>query len=66
MTIAKLDDESNTIYNFRVSFINSFSIDYPNLTEKDYVKYSKIAANIKFKECRYDSINYNKVKKYII
>ena len=66
MTITKLDDESNTIYNFRVSFINSFSIDYPNLTEKDYIKYSKIAANIKFKECRYDIINYNKVKKYII
>tara|TARA_Y100000590_G_scaffold462398_1_gene626410 strand:- start:1104 stop:1301 length:198 start_codon:yes stop_codon:yes gene_type:complete len=65
MTIAKLDDESNNVYNFRVDFINSFSIDYPNLTEKDYIKYSKIAANIKFKECRYDSINYNKIKKYI-
>ena len=66
MTITKLDDESNTIYNFRVSFINAFSIDYPNLTEKDYIKYSKIVANIKFKECRYDSINYITVKKYII
>ena len=65
MNIIKQDDESNTVYDYRVSFINSFSIDYPNLTEKDYIKYSKIAANIKFKECRYDSINYNKVKKYI-
>ena len=66
MNITKLDDESNNVYNFRVNFINAFSIDYPNLTEKEYIKYSKIAANIKFKECRYDSINYNKVKKYII
>lgn len=65
MNIIKQEDESNTVYNYRVSFINSFSIDNPNLSDKDYIKYSKIAANIKFKECRYDSINYNKVKKYL-
>lgn len=65
MNINKLDDESQTVYNFRVSFINSFSIDHPNLSEKDYIKYSKIAAYIKFKKCRYDSINFNKVKKYL-
>ena len=64
MNIKKLDDESNTVYNYRITFINNFSLDYPNLTDKN-IKYSKIAANIKFKECRYDSINYNKVKKYL-
>ena len=65
MNITKLDDESNTVYNYRITFINNFSLDYPDLTEKEYIKYSKIAANIKFKECRYDSINFNKVKKYL-
>jgi|AACY02.1.fsa_nt_gi hypothetical protein len=65
MTIPKLDDESETIYNYRISFINLFSQENPNLSQKEYIKFSKIAANIKFKECRYDSINYNKVKKYL-
>ena len=65
MNLIKLDDESNTVYNYRFSFINLFSIDYPNLSDKEYVKFSKIAANIKFKDCIYDSINYNKVKKYL-
>jgi len=66
MNITKLDDESNTVYTFRVNFINQFSIDNPELKEKDYIRFSKLAANIKFKECKYDYINYNKVKKYII
>lgn len=65
MNIIKLDDESETVYKYRVSFINLFSIDYPNLSDKEYIKFSKIAANIKFKECKYDSINYHKVKKYL-
>lgn len=63
--IERFVDESNTVYNFRISFINKFSEDNPELKEKDYIRYSKIASNIKFKECRYDPINYNKVKKYL-
>ena len=65
MNIPKMTDESNTIYNFRISFINKFSTDNPNLNEKDYIKFSKIASNIKYKDCRYDRINYNKIKKYL-
>lgn len=63
--IERFVDESNNVYNFRVSFINKFSENNPELKEKDYIRFSKIAANIKFKECRYDPINYNKVKKYL-
>ena len=63
--IERFVDESNTVYNFRVNFINKFSEDNPELKEKDHIKYSKIASNIKFKDCRYDKINYNKVKKYL-
>ena len=61
----RLIDESNTIYNYRVKFYEKFSNDNPTLKKKEYVKYSKIAANIKFKECKYDQINFNKVKKYL-
>jgi len=65
MNIVRFIDESNIVYNYRVEFINKFSIDNPNMNEKDYIKFSKIAANIKFKGCRYDSINFNKYKSYL-
>lgn len=65
MDIPKLDDKSNKVYNYRIKFINLFSADNPDLTIKEYIKFSKMAANIKFKECRYDHINFNKIKKYL-
>lgn len=65
MDIPKLDDESNKVYNYRIKFINLFSADNKDLILKEYIKFSKIAANIKFKECRYDNINFNKIKTYL-
>ena len=65
MNIDRLIDESNKIYNFRINFINKFSEDNPDINQKELIKFSKMAANIKFKECRYDQINYKKIKKYL-
>lgn len=61
----KLEDESNTVYQYRLDFIKKYKKNQNDLKEKDYIRLSKIVANIKFKECRYDSIIYNKIKKYI-
>lgn len=61
----KNQDESNTVYQYRLEFIKKYKKNHNELKEKDYIRLSKIVANIKFKECRYDSIIYNKIKKYI-
>ena len=61
----QLIDESKTVYNYRLQFIKKFKNKNNDFKEKDYIRLSKIAANIKFKECRYDSIIYNKIKNYI-
>ena len=65
MIINKFNDESNIVYNFRVSFCEKYSSDNPDVKDKDVIKFSKIAANIKFRKCRYDAFIFNKVKKYI-
>jgi hypothetical protein len=61
--IYRFDNESNTIYNFRKNFIINYKgdDDYTNI-----VKYSKILANIKFKNCKYDNTIYNKLKIYLL
>ena len=48
--IPRFVNESNTVYNYRVQFIND-NKDTLELNEK--IKKSKIAANIKFKKCKY-------------
>lgn len=62
--IHRFDNESNIIYNFRKDFIinniNKLSDDYNTM-----IKYSKILANIKFKNCSYDINIYNKLKAYL-
>jgi hypothetical protein len=65
MIINKFDDESNNVYNYRITFCEKYSSDNQDIKDKEVIKYSKIAANIKFRKCRYDPFIYNKVKKYI-
>ena len=64
MDIFRFENESDTIYNYRVLFItkNSPSDKFDTNT---IIKYSKILANIKFKKCKYDSKIYNILKEYI-
>jgi hypothetical protein len=64
MDIYRYDNESNIVYNFRKDFIinniNKLSDDYNTM-----VRYSKILANIKFKNCSYNENIYNKLKLYL-
>lgn len=60
----RLEDESNKVYNFRIDFIKKYSKN-KDIKEKEAIKFSKIAANIKFRKCRYESLIYNKVKNYL-
>ena len=63
LNIPRFDTESNLIYNYRVSYIQS------NLNDKtvinQLIKNSKILANIKFKKCKYDSKIYNSLKDFL-
>jgi hypothetical protein len=61
----RLDIEPDIIFNFRKSFYDKYKKNNPDENDKNIITYSKIAANIKFKQCKYDSKLYNKVKKYI-
>jgi hypothetical protein len=62
--IHRFENESNTVYNFRKNFIinniNKLSDDFNTM-----VRYSKILANIKFKNCSYDITIYNKLKVFL-
>jgi hypothetical protein len=64
MDIYRYENESNIVYNFRKDFIinniNKLSDDYNTM-----VRYSKILANIKFKNCSYNETIYNKLKQYL-
>ena len=64
MDIYRYENESNIVYNFRKDFIinniNKLSDDYNTM-----VRYSKILANIKFKNCSYNETIYNKLKPYL-
>jgi len=65
MKVYRFDDESNSIYKFRLDFINKYSHDFPETKEKDLIKYSKIVANIKYKKCKYEPKIYHSFKKYL-
>ncbi len=67
ISIYRYENESDTIYNYRKSFIlNNYEEFNKNGTDiNTVIKYSKILANIKFKQCKYDLTIYNKLKEYI-
>lgn len=58
-------DESNSTYKYRQDFVNKYKNDFPEEKYYTIIKYSKILANIKFKNCRYDPKTYNKLKIYL-
>lgn len=63
--IFKCDTESNTIYNYRINFIEKYKSNVNTDDINTIIKYSKILANIKFKGCSYDDSIYQKLKSYI-
>lgn len=63
--VEQLDIEPDIIFNFRKTFYDEYKKNNPNESDKNIIIYSKIAANIKFKQCRYDPKLYHKVNKYI-
>ncbi len=65
--IYRYENESNTIYNYRKAFILNNCEEFNKIGTyfNTVVKYSKILANVKFKNCKYDPILYNKLKAYI-
>ncbi len=60
--IIQLTDESDTVYNYRLQFIEKIKDKFDN---NQLIIYSKIAANMKFKNMRYDSKIYNLLKDFI-
>jgi len=62
INISRFEDESDTIYNYRVNYIKN-NIDTSQL--KELIKNSKIIANIKFKNCRYEAKIYHSVKNFL-
>jgi hypothetical protein len=65
MDISRFENESNTVYNFRQTFVQKYKEANKEEDINNIIKYSKIAANIKFKGCTYDNIIYEKVKGYL-
>lgn len=65
--IYRYENESDTIYNYRKQFVinNYDEFNKKGIDINCIIKYSKILANIKFKNCKYDSTIYNKLKDYI-
>ena len=61
MDIFRFENESDTVYNYRLLFITKNKDKFDNHT---LIKYSKILSNIKFKNCKYDSKIYNILKEY--
>ena len=60
--IPRFEDESDLVYNYRLDYIRK---EYDNLNLKVLIKNSKILANMKFKNCRYNPKIYNSLKKFI-
>ena len=54
--IHKFENESDIVYNFRKDIVinNMDKIIKDGKDINDVIKYSKIIANIKFKNCKYD------------
>jgi len=65
MDINRFDNESNTVYNFRQNFVEKYKKDNKDEDINNIIKYSKIAANIKFKGCTYDESIHHKLKGYL-
>ena len=61
--VFRFADESNTVYNYRLNFIKSLYDNDKDL--KILIKNSKILANMKFKNCKYNPKIYNELKKFI-
>ena len=62
LNILRLPDESNKVYNYRCKYIKN---NIESLEIKELEKYSKILANIKFKNCKYSPKIYNLLKNFI-
>ena len=61
-SINRFDTESNIVYNYRVNYITTnLSNINKDLSIRDLIKNSKILANIKFKNCKYDTKIYKKI-----
>lgn len=60
--VARFDSESDTVYNYRVNYINN---NINNISMIHLIKNSKILANIKFKKCKYDPKIYNSMKDFL-
>jgi len=58
--VPRLESESDTIYNYRIEYIEKKYNINNNL--RDIIKESKIIANIKFKKCQYDIKIHNSLK----
>ena len=51
MDIPKLETESDIVYAYRQNYVNMHFTEY---NKSNLIKLSKIAANIKFKQCTYE------------
>lgn len=65
--ISQFVDESDTVFNFRKNFIinNKDELIKNGCDNNTIIKYSKILANIKYKKCKYDSVIYEKIKRFL-
>jgi len=62
MDIPRNETESDTIYKYRVNYIETNVGKHDMLT---LIKNSKILANIKFKKCKYEPKIYNELKLFL-
>ena len=61
--IERLPDESNKIFDDRIKFIEKV---YSNINDlKESIRLSKIYVNYKYKDCRYSSEVFLKIKPYL-
>lgn len=66
INIHRFENESNIVYNFRKDLIinNMDKLIKDGKDMNDIIKYSKIMANIKFKNCKYDQKIMDVLDKY--
>ncbi len=66
LNIHRFENESNIVYNFRKELIinNMDKIIKEGKDINDIIKYSKIMANIKFKNCKYNQKIMDTMEKY--
>ena len=65
LQIARFDDESDTVFNYRKNYITKEYNIINNNNLETLVKNSKILANMKFKNCKYPPKIYHMLKKFI-